>query len=347
MAAGLSSSSALVVAFAEAAVALNGLHVAMHDFVNLCGEGEWFVGTRGGSADHAAIRTGRVGHVSRIGFFPFRPLGQVRFPQNLRVVIANSGSGAAKSAGAREIFNHRVACYNLAEMYLRRHWPAAAGIEHLRDLTPESLGVKPGEIFRALMRLPDRPARRTLKGLFGPEDRDQLERILSSHSNIGPYDLRGVALFGISEVLRSEHFAELMGTGDMEQVGGFMRTSHDGDRIMKFDAEGKPRKHLAHLTNAAMGRLAAANADLATCSGRYACSTEAIDRLVDIAEATEGVVGAQLAGAGLGGCMMILVHADALDLLKRRLRVLFYEAEGVRFDVHVCIPVAGAGLLAV
>src|SRR5262249_44967570 len=55
VAAGMSSSSALVVATGEAAAALNNLDLVPRQFVNFCGEGEWFVGTRGGSADHAAM----------------------------------------------------------------------------------------------------------------------------------------------------------------------------------------------------------------------------------------------------------------------------------------------------
>ena len=58
IAAGLSSSSALVVATAEALVAVNRLNTFPSQFVDLCGQGEWFVGTRGGSADHAAIKYG-------------------------------------------------------------------------------------------------------------------------------------------------------------------------------------------------------------------------------------------------------------------------------------------------
>lgn len=122
MGAGLSSSSALVVGFADAAVALNGLDVTMRDFIDLCGEGEWFVGSRGGSADHAAIRTSKLGHVSRIGFFPFHIAGEFKFPANLHVVIANSGEQAIKSAGARDVYNHRVAGYEFAEMFLRQLW---------------------------------------------------------------------------------------------------------------------------------------------------------------------------------------------------------------------------------
>ena len=61
MAAGLSSSSALVVASMEAITAVNGLHPAPAELVTWCGQAEWFVGSHGGSADHAAIRLGRAG----------------------------------------------------------------------------------------------------------------------------------------------------------------------------------------------------------------------------------------------------------------------------------------------
>ena len=54
IAAGFSSSSSLVVGAAEAAVAVNRLETLPVQLVDLCGEGEWFVGTRGGAADHAA-----------------------------------------------------------------------------------------------------------------------------------------------------------------------------------------------------------------------------------------------------------------------------------------------------
>jgi len=69
--------------------------------------------------------------------------------------------------------------------------------------------------------------------------------------------------------------------------------------------------------------------------------------LVDIAESTKGVVGAQLAGAGLGGCMMILVRQDGVDHLMKRLETNFYSPRSLPFEVHVCTPVAGAGLFAV
>ena len=347
MGAGLSSSSAMVVAFAEACVALNALNVEMRDFVNICGEGEWFVGTRGGSADHAAIRTSRSGYISRIGFFPFRMEGEVKFPSQLQVVIAYSGSKAVKSADARDIFNHRIASYRLAELFLKRNWPAAAGIEHLRDLVPQRLGVRESEIYNALMRLPDRPSRKQLREIFTAEDKDTLEQIFSSHADVGRYDLRGVAMFGISEIMRAERFAEAVAAGSLEHLGRFMHVSHDGDRVVKFRPDGTAGRHNVKLTDQALKTLAENNATLVDQPGRYACSTEAIDQLVDIADATPGVIGAQLAGAGLGGCMMIVVRKDTFGSLKSRLRRAFYTPRGIKLEIHACTPVAGAGLLGV
>ena len=346
MGAGLSSSSALVVAFAQAAVALNGLNVSAHDFVDLCGEGEWFVGSRGGSADHAAISTGKLGYVSRIGFFPFRIEGEFRFPPQLRLVIAHSGSMAVKSAGARDVFNQRVACYSLAELYLRKHWPPAAGIEHLRDLTPQRLEVSVAEVYRALSRLPVRPTRGQLRKLFSREDQETLDGIFATHASCSGYDLRGAAMFGISEILRSERMAEVMDRGDLALVGEFFKNSHDGDRVARFDENGASHRHVTRLTDAVLERLACEEADLAAQSGRYACSTEAIDHLVDIANATDGVVGAQLAGAGLGGCMMILVNQGSLETLLRKLRAQFYKPRGLTFNAQVVTPVEGAGPVA-
>ena len=79
MGAGLSSSSALVVATAEAVRLFNRLPVSARRLVSLCGEGEWFVGTRGGAADHAAIKLSHRGCVTRVGFFPFRIEDSARF----------------------------------------------------------------------------------------------------------------------------------------------------------------------------------------------------------------------------------------------------------------------------
>jgi len=43
----------------------------------------------------------------------------------------------------------------------------------------------------------------------------------------------------------------------------------------------------------------------------FFCSTVRIDQMVDIACSVPGVVGSQIAGAGLGGCIMIVAKKAA------------------------------------
>jgi hypothetical protein len=47
--------------------------------------------------------------------------------------------------------------------------------------------------------------------------------------------------------------------------------------------------------------------------GKYACSTPELDLIVDLAGRQPGVRGAQLAGAGLGGSALILVHESGCE----------------------------------
>ncbi len=67
--------------------------------------------------------------------------------------------------------------------------------------------------------------------------------------------------------------------------------------------------------------------------------------MVDVARGTRGVAGAQLAGAGLGGCLMVLAKKEAVSSLRENLKKLEEEIEGIAPAVLVCRPIAGAGLL--
>ncbi len=342
MGAGLSSSSAMLVAFAQAAVALNGLEVETSDFVDLCGEAEWFVGSRGGSMDHAAITTSKVGYITRMGFIPFRVNGAVQMPEGTDVVVVDSEEKAVKSAGApaRDVFNHRVATYELAERLFRQTWPSAANVEHLRDLIPDRLGVSPSDVYQAVASLPDRPSRRQLRKLLPSRDENELDRLFATHANLGGYDLRGVALYGLGECVRSEGFSGLLERGDLTTVGNYMRVSHNGDRRWTYSTNGQQRRFTVRTDSASIRRLALAKTDLVQVPGRYGCSTQAIDRIVDLASRADGVIGAQITGAGLGGCAVVMVKSEWRNGLLDMLRLKVGENRA-----FVSRPVAGAGLL--
>ena len=57
-----------------------------------------------------------------------------------------------------------------------------------------------------------------------------------------------------------------------------------------------------------------------------------------------GVAGAQLAGAGLGGCIMILARRDCADAVRRALTKHFYRPRGLKPAILPCIATDGAGL---
>ena len=351
--AGLSSSSALVVAMAEASVALNRLALTTRQFVDLCGEGEWFVGSRGGIADQAAIRGGERDKVSKIGFFPFRIEETIALPPELSVIIANSQVTVSKSHEARHTFNHRVACYDLAEMLLRKNASFLASMKHLRDLDPRKLGLSRAEIYRLLKQLPQETDRQSLLKQL-PDQTDRVEEIFSTHDDVGKYPLRGVALFGLTECRRSDRFSRLLKDRDFSQIGEMMRVSHDGDRIVRYH-RGRSRPYAAACDDRQLDRLIRDSfapdstrreyASLWMQPGSYSCSTPKIDRIVDLAGAQSGVVGAQLSGAGLGGCAMILVRTEAVERILAHLTRTFYAAQGLEVEAYVCRPVAGSGLI--
>lgn len=364
--AGLSSSSALVVASAEAAVTLNQLEVHPRQFVDLCGEGEWFVGTRGGSADHAAMKFAQKGAVVHVHFFPFSLEETVAFPSSYRMVICNSGLEAQKAAGARDTFNHRVACYHLGVKLVRSWFPQYAPfIEHLRDINTQKLGIPLAWLYRLLLRLPQHASHRELADWLG---RDEVDPLFATHAppqdggqHAGEYPIRGVVLYGLAECERSRICLEFLREGDMAGFGQLMNISHDGDRVVRAHWDSpcderwrlQPyaaptsaeylRERIEDLESGEPARVIGAQLHLQP--GSYRCSTPELDLMADIAQRTEGVMGTQLAGAGLGGCIMALAREETTDQLVERLTKLYYQPRGLEPQVSVCTPIAGSGVL--
>jgi N-acetylgalactosamine kinase len=360
VAAGMSSSSALVVAAGEAVAALNGLDLVPRQFVNFCGEGEWFVGTRGGSADHAAMKFGSKGMVIHVKFHDFELLERMSFPRSHRLVVCNSFVQAKKAAGAKAAFNARVASYLLGVALVRREFPQFAPfVRFVRDIDPEKLCVPPAKIYEVLLRLPETitvaEARRTFAG--DAAEWGELAPHLTSPTAPAEYPVRGVMLFGISECQRAKEAVGCLRREDMARFGRMMTMSHDGERRFRardnltaepFSTDVSDAYLQGLMTDLGSGDAARQEqAALANQPGGYRCSTPEIDAIVDIACRTPGVLGAQIAGAGLGGCAMVLAEAGATAALEERLVRLFYQPKGLPSGVHVCTPAAGSRVVSV
>lgn len=124
-AAGLSSSSALVIATFLPLVAFNALEQDLRfqehctpgprlaDYLGAVENGRAFgpfdadfgVGTQGGSQDHSAIICCRQGEIAQVRFRPTELERQVTFPDDWRLVIAASGVPAPKGGAVREHYN--------------------------------------------------------------------------------------------------------------------------------------------------------------------------------------------------------------------------------------------------
>ncbi len=127
MAAGLASSSALVVGTALALLwanrdALSHLVPTKAQLAEWMALAERTVGARGGGMDQTTCLLARKGHALRISFAAQPPLAEaVPIPSGWRWLVIDSGESARKSDGARRAFNARVRECRAA---LRRAAPA-------------------------------------------------------------------------------------------------------------------------------------------------------------------------------------------------------------------------------
>ncbi|MFM7066468.1 MAG: galactokinase family protein [Gammaproteobacteria bacterium] len=152
--AGLSSSSALVVACALALVAANGLRSTARwrdAFPDVLAEAEYFgamesgtpcgpfagddgVGVRGGAQDPIAILCSRENAVGQYGYLPARMEGFITWPATHRLVIGVSGVQATKTREAR-------VAYNRLSDALRGKLPASPWVEARRAQFHEEVAV--------------------------------------------------------------------------------------------------------------------------------------------------------------------------------------------------------------
>ncbi len=106
VAAGLSSSSALVVGSGLALLAANRIEAPFEELIELFPEGERYVGTRGGAMDHAVCLAGQAGHALKIDFSPFA-IHPTPVPRGWRFLIGHSLVRAEKSREVKEQYNQR------------------------------------------------------------------------------------------------------------------------------------------------------------------------------------------------------------------------------------------------
>ena len=329
VAAGLSSSSSIVVAVMEAVISLNCLNITDKEFIELCGEGEWFVGSRGGAGDHGAIKCGKSDSITHLSFKPFKVCESAKFSDEYAVIVANSMLKAKKSEGSKDKFNAKIASYEFGFWMLKRAFPAYR-LEELRDVSK----IRPySKIYEMLKTLPLEITREEIQKQL-PEYRENIEIIFKSHADPGVYHLRDVALFGISECVRSDRCMQILNDGNYPLLGEMMKVSHNGDRC-----------GMGGISDETLDKLMAENADIAYQYGSYDCSTPQIDYMCDMLNQEDGVLGSELAGAGLGGCVIVLVEKAKANHVIECLNEKYYDKYGYEHSAQIFTPSPGSCVL--
>ena len=253
---------------------------------------------------------------------------------------------AKKTTSAKDIFNQRIAAYDIGLMLIKKNFLSLAHrIIHLRDVNEENLGVNTAYIYDILKSLPLKISRGDCLTEL-PERTDELEEIFRTHEEpVDGYNVRGVCLFGLAECRRGEICVDLLERGDIDGFGRLMYISHDGDRLFSFDENGRKAKWDSPVSDEYLDGLIENSVSLEMQPGKYSCSCEELDELVDICRRVEGVVGAGLSGAGLGGCILVLVREEKVDTLLEAVNKKFYQPRNLPLAAEMCIPAEAGGVI--
>jgi N-acetylgalactosamine kinase len=351
---GQSSSSAIVVGATLALGDFAGLETDRRLIAECCGEAEWYVGTRGGSGDHAAMLLGTRDGLAHLCFrapFGVRGIRHSPFPAGYQLLVANSRTRSEKSAEERLLFNRGIFAYRFAFLALKEEMAALglpedliAGTESLGDLHAGRLSQ--GDLLRLLLRLPESAPAAELatrfpetfgaaaRGCFGTDDPALIPAV----------PLRGAAAYGLGRVDRGRIMPELLEQGDSVSMGEFGRLmciTHDGDRVTRREeayTENRERLSDERLRQSLTLVEAGEDRPLRYEPGFYGASIPELDRMVDAALGTDGVLGAGLMGAGGGGYVLILAREGVLERVRETLVREYYRPLGKEPDVEAWHP---------
>ncbi|TGZ57675.1 hypothetical protein CRM22_009883 [Opisthorchis felineus] len=328
-AAGLSSSSALVVASAIAIAHAAGLRISRRELAGLCAQCERYVGMQGGGMDQAASLLGCEDNAILIEFT--KPLVTVRpvpLPSDVVFVVAHSGVHARKAATS--MYNERVSECRLAAKILTLNSPKPTLLVDNKPLclvdAQRAWGMaRPGDMVRSTSGSTS-IVKRFLKP--GITDRSELSSVPLSAEDIDSCltpRTKNMSEFRLQE--RAEHvYAE-------------------AERALAFYDLCNPLKPAGDVENAQvitqkLGELM--NESQRSCAQLYDCSCPALDELISICRSA-GAIGSRLTGAGWGGCTVSIVPKAIVSEFINRVRTEYYMKKGMDEEAAKLIFVSKPG----
>lgn len=317
MAAGLSSSSALVVACALAYLAVLdiqlGKDISRKELADLLARAEHFVGTRGGGMDQTCILNNEEGHACKIDFFPLR-VEPAPLPDDCAIVVCDSMVKVEKSGAGLMRFNAgprlcALACA-LVERQAKEEFGEEIELARLGDLWLGPLCLLHGEGRELCMRaLPEE--RVTLQdaaarlGLTVAQVRERY--IADTPEPEGGFPLQARLRHQITEYRRVETARDALLAGASEEFGQLMNASHG------------------------------------SCAHDFGISSPELDKLVECAR-TAGALGARLTGAGFGGATVNLVPKAQVPAFIDAMTASYYRGfKGHTGPAPIFVAEASAG----
>ncbi|KAF4727352.1 galactokinase [Perkinsus olseni] len=303
-AAGVSSSSSLVVAAALAILGVFGIEdkLTRLQLAGVCAACERFVGTAGGGMDQAAILLSRRGAATHITFTPVLKAEPVPLPQGSQFIVANSLVSSAKAETAPFRYNKRVFECRIAAYLVHR----GLGLDEalVKDICTYN--------FADLMNntgVTDLSQMLNKCEAILPEDSQTREEVISA---VVPQSI-------IDRLLDHRCGRSVWELNDDFHL--LERTRHvytEANRVLAFAAGGKSLTDLGHMLTDSHK----------SCSGDYDCSCSELDDLVKcFLEA--GALGARLTGAGWGGCVVAMVREGESEQVMAAVRKSYYDKRGL------------------
>ena len=240
---GMSSSSALVVATALAAMGVHGLDprrdMPEADLVDGLGTSEWMRGTRGGTADHGGMILGRAGKLVGVGVFPARVQGEAVLPDEYAAIVLDSGIVREYDEAVKEetVIAYPLGAYIARELILPRLGKSSdvcERIRYIRDIAPDSLGfddstelaegLSLAELYRVLGQLPRQTSLAQLaveaqaagvRAHFDAMCQREVAGKFQLLSEDTPLFIRRRCIYGLAEQDRVAGMLAYLNTGDM------------------------------------------------------------------------------------------------------------------------------------
>ncbi|MCX6132269.1 MAG: galactokinase [Ignavibacteriales bacterium] len=297
--AGLSSSSALVVASALAFLAANNTKVEAPVLADLLARAERYVGSEGGGMDQAVSLLAETGTALKIDFFPLRT-ESIPLPENMVFVVCNSLIRAPKSESVRYEYNRRVIECRMATALLTKAVRENTGTKisplRLADLSAERLGIERAVVNGwALAVIGERPLSLNEIAQRLGKTPESIEKELCTLQDGSTFKEppKGFRVWNryrhvVSEAERVHLMVHALQEGNPAEIGSLMNQSH------------------------------------ASCRDDYEISCPELEALVSVAR-DHGALGARLTGAGFGGCTVNAVPAIHVEQFLKGVKGKYYE----------------------